>query len=270
MGLFLELGTLCLLAGAIVASVRFLVVPGIDDLSHRLKLSIKARGQLLGYATSTPELVIIVVSAASGVFDAGFWNIASSNIINWILFMTAVLYWKQLKELWHRPFSDELMVGMASVLIPLILFATDAQGSLPLGIALIGLFVIYKWLDRKWNPVASTPSDAADDYRGGPLKVIGLVAGIAVIILAGWKLGQVAEELIIHLGISSWIIGWILGFVSSIPEMSGFFEVYRKHHQNSKLHGLEDSQEALDSLVASNMSNLCLILPLGILVLTFT
>jgi Ca2+/Na+ antiporter len=98
-----KLVILCVLAAVIVASVRFLVVPGIDSLSRVFGLSGKVRGQLLGYATSTPELVIIVASAASGVFDAGFWNIASSNIINWVLFMSAVLFWGQFKDLKKRP-----------------------------------------------------------------------------------------------------------------------------------------------------------------------
>ena len=270
MGITLELSMLCALAGIIVASVRFLIVPSIDSLSRNLTLNAKTRGQILGYATSTPELVIIVASAMSGVFDAGFWNIASSNIINTILFFSAVFFWKQFDDLRHRPFLDELILALASLLIPVVLFLTGAQGSLTLGIGLIGLFIVYKLLDRKWNPVrqASAPEKRSNGLIVVPLT--GLIFGVTLIILAGWNLGSVAEDLIIRLGIPSWIIGWLLGFVSSIPEMSGFFEVYRKHKAHDLLHELDDSQEALDSLVASNMSNLCLILPLGILVLALS
>lgn len=95
----------------------------------------------------------------------------------------------------------------------------------------------------------------------------GFIKLLLVIVVSGWKLGSAAEELILTLGIASWIIGWILGFVSSISKMSGFFEVYRKHHREDSLKGLHDTQEVLDLLVASNRSNLCLILPLGILVM---
>lgn len=73
---------------------------------------------------------------------------------------------------------------------------------------------------------------------GGFIK---LLLGLLVIVVAGWKLGTAAEELILILGIASWIIGWILGFVSSIPEISGPFEVYRKHHREDSLKGLHDT-----------------------------
>jgi len=63
------------------------------------------------------------------------------------------------------------------------------------------------------------------------------------------------------------MVGWILGLISSIPEMSGFFEIFRNYKQAGSLKGLDDTQEALDALVASNMCNLCVVLPLGILIL---
>ncbi len=262
-----KLVILSVLGAAIVASVRFLVVPGIGSVAKYLKLSAKARGQMLGYATSMPELVIIVASAAAGVFDAGFWNIASSNIINWILFMAAVLFWGQFKDLKKRPFRDELLFGGISVALPLFLFAVNVQGSVYLAGGLVAFFVFYKILDRRWNGFSRDTSDGSSVTGGGLSGFLKLFFGLLIIVVCGWKLGSVAEELILTLGIASWIIGWILGFVSSIPEMSGFFEVYRKHHREDNLKGVRDTQEVLDSLVASNMGNLCLILPLGILVM---
>ena len=64
------------------------------------------------------------------------------------------------------------------------------------------------------------------------------------------------------------MIGWILGLTSSIQEMSGFVEIFRKHKQAGSLKGIDDTQEALDTLVASNLRNLCLILPFGILIVS--
>ena len=64
------------------------------------------------------------------------------------------------------------------------------------------------------------------------------------------------------------MVGRILGRISSIPGMSGFFEIFRKDKQAGSLKGMDYTQEALDAFVASNMCNLCLILPFGILVVT--
>ena len=85
-------------------------------------------------------------------------------------------------------------------------------------------------------------------------------------LVAGYHIGGVAENLIRELGVPAWMVGWILGLISSIPEMSGFFETFRNYKQAGSLKGLDDTQEALDALVASNMCNLCVVLPFGSLI----
>ena len=63
----------------------------------------------------------------------------------------------------------------------------------------------------------------------------------------------------------SWLIGWILGMVTSIPELTSFFEIYRVEKKRNRLHFTKDTQQALDAMGTSNMVNLCIILPIGIL-----
>ena len=72
-----------------------------------------------------------------------------------------------------------------------------------------------------------------------------------VMLVAGYHNGGVAENLIRELGVPAWMVGWILGLISSIPEMSGFFETFRNYKQAGSLKGLDDTQEALDALVAT-------------------
>jgi Ca2+/Na+ antiporter len=80
------------LAVAIVAAVRFFVITGVELVCRRFAFSSKTKGQLIGYTTSLPEFVVILSSALGGVFDVGLWNIVSSNIINWLLFLAAVFW----------------------------------------------------------------------------------------------------------------------------------------------------------------------------------
>ena len=61
------------------------------------------------------------------------------------------------------------------------------------------------------------------------------------------------------------LAGWILGFVTSIPEMVTFFAVYATSKREGKLQDLNDTQEALDNLTSSNMSNVGIIYPIGLL-----
>ena len=100
-------------------------------------------------------------------------------------------------------------------------------------------------------------------------KLVVIIVGLILIVVSGWYLGGVAEDLVVELGVSVWMIGWILGLISSIPEMTGFFEIYRKYQKAGTHRGIDDTQEALDSLVASNMSNLGIILPVGVFIVAF-
>jgi len=266
MTILIKLSLLSLLTGVIVLSVRFLIVPGINQASLALKFDSKARGQLLGYVTSIPELVIVISSAVSGVFDAGFWNIASSNIINWVLFLIAVFAFRQYRDLKNKAFIDEISFGLISVALPLILYAFDLKGSALLATCLLFVFFVYKALDRKFVQRASETKEVDEEVRSLFYALSSIVVGAILITLSGWYLGGVAKSLVVELGVAAWMVGWILGVVSSIPEMSGFFVTFQKHYKAGTLKSLDDTQETLDALVASNMCNLGIILPVGMFV----
>ncbi|MFP4521119.1 MAG: hypothetical protein ACLFQK_03150 [Fibrobacterota bacterium] len=96
-----------------------------------------------------------------------------------------------------------------------------------------------------------------------------MLLGIILVLIAGKFLRDSAHNLVIELNMPTWIIGWILGFVTSTPEMASFFEVFRLKKKQGSIKLPDDTQQALDALVASNMSNLGIILPLGMLVYLF-
>ena len=265
--LLLKLSLLSLLITLIVIAVRIFIVPGIDKICLFLNYSSKTRGQFLGYATSIPELAIVISSAAAGVFDVGFSNIATSNIINWILFLSAVFSFRQCRDLKRKTFIDEISFGLFSVIIPLVMYKYEVQSSVLIGTGLLLLFIIYKILDSRLNNRAGTLENGVNIKTMNLVSLIlYIITGVVLIVVASIYLGKIAKELVVESGILPWIIGWILGFVSSIPEMSGFFEVYRKHKKAGTLRGIDDTQEGLDTLVASNMSNLGIILPVGVFI----
>lgn len=93
-----------------------------------------------------------------------------------------------------------------------------------------------------------------------------LLAGVAVILLAGRFLGRSAGALVVQLGVPAWAVGWILGLVTSVCELTSFIEIYRIHRPKDSPTHIRDTQEAIDALVASNIANLGLILPLGMII----
>ena len=87
-----------------------------------------------------------------------------------------------------------------------------------------------------------------------------------LLFVIGNLLGGTLETLCRRFGISEFVIGIVLGFVTSIPELITFFES-QKHH-SSKRNNMLGVVEATNNLLMSNMMNLFVIQSLGIIIFT--
>ncbi len=251
-------------AAAIILAVKFGLLRGIDNIASVLKLSAKTRGQVTGYATSVPELVCLVAAGLAGVWEAGLWNIASSNIINAVLMLLAVLYHRQFSELLNRRFLDEVGFAALAVAVPLVLMLSGMDTQWPLIPILLAFFVVYRVVDRRVNP----PDDEAGDSgeRVGSLS-LGLSLGITSLVaiaVSGVFLGNATAEVVQQLNVHPALAGWILGVVTSVPEMVSFFTIYATARKR-RLQNLDDTLEALDNLTGSNMANVGIVYPVGLL-----
>ncbi len=258
--------------GIAVVVLTRVVVRGIELYAAAGGMSSKAKGQFLGYATSLPELVGTVGTAGNGLLHAGLWNIASSNIINVVLFFAAAAYYGRTKAVLQKKFADEGGFALAALVVPLVLSQQGELAHSPwTAVALFSGFVAYIYIDRKLNP--NPPMSVAASRRGrdttGRGRGMALAAvGVLGIILAGNYLGQEAKVVVESLGVPQWAVGWILGFITSLPEMTAFFAVF------AAARGVDgkapdddvDCQENIDGLAASNMSNVGIIYPVGIAV----
>lgn len=255
-------------AAAIIFFVKFGLLHGIDHVANAMSWSAKARGQVTGYATSVPELVCLVSAGLAGVWEAGLWNIASSNIINSILMLCAVLFYRQFKELLNVRFIDEIGFASLAVLLPIVLmhFGMDQQWYLvPI---LFGFFLVYRYVDRRMNRVRpDSPEEVeTEDAAVGSLP-FGLIIGISALIaiaIAGIFLGEATASVVEDIGVRPEIAGWILGVVTSIPELVSFFAIYAASSRAGKSQSLNDTQEALDNLTGSNMANVSIVYPFGL------
>lgn len=252
-------------ASAIILLVKYGLLRGINHVAGAMNWSAKARGQVTGYATSVPEFVCLVSAGLAGVWEAGLWNIASSNIINAGLMVSAVVWYRQGRELFKKRFRDEVFFASLAIFVPIVLmqFGMDTQWYLvPI---LLGFFVVYRIVDRRVN--RPHESDDDDEEAVGNLP-LGLILGITALIaigIAGIFLGGATATVVEQLGIHPAIAGWILGVVTSIPEMVSFFAVYSTSKRENQLDELADTQEALDNLTGSNMANVGIVYPMGLL-----
>jgi Ca2+/Na+ antiporter len=130
---------------------------------------------------------------------------------------------------------------------------------------LLGFFAVYKVIDHRINRPAKPEQTGEEAVGNLPFGLIlGLTALIAITV-AGIFLGDATAAVVEQMGIRPTIAGWILGIVTSIPEMVSFFAVYAASQGEGRLHELNDTQEALDNLTGSNMANVGIVYPVGLL-----
>ena len=84
------------------------------------------------------------------------------------------------------------------------------------------------------------------------------------IAISGIFLGDATAEVVDQMGVSPEVAGWILGVVTSIPELVSFFAIYAASKRAGKSHSLNDTQESLDNLTGSNMANVSIVYPAGL------
>ena len=91
-----------------------------------------------------------------------------------------------------------------------------------------------------------------------------VITGILLFVV-GDLLGKTLENLCNIFGISQTIIGILLGFITSIPELITFFES-QKHYKKNKDDDILGVVEATNNLFTSNIMNLFVIQTIGILI----
>ena len=86
-----------------------------------------------------------------------------------------------------------------------------------------------------------------------------------MLFIVGDKLGNTLESLCNRFNISQTIIGILLGFVTSIPELITFFEA-QKHYKKQNKDDILGVVEATNNLLTSNILNLFIIQSIGIII----
>ena len=268
MGIWQDLLTFVGLAVGLVIVTRTLLVRGLEMTSKGWGLPPKVQGQVLGYATSVPELVGTVATAWRGLLGAGLWNVAASNIINFGLFVTAALYYRRTHQLVKRKFLDEVGFALGAIALPLALATMGAWARTPWAAALlVAFFITYLVADARLNrPAADEEGEQGPPPRDSQLGRRGLLragVGVLCIMVLGHFLGAVAERVVVDIGVPEYAVGWLLGVVTSIPELTSFFTVFGSGSASADD---DDCQQNLDNLAASNMSNIGIVYPVGIVI----
>ena len=274
--MFLELIKFLMYSILIVIISKYILVRLLRSLALNLNLSSKAVGNIAGIATSIPELLTVSFSAFAGLISTSVFNIISSNTINLCQYILAVFLNKNQKQLKKRGLKIELLLVLFTILIPIFMLVLDIDFEIQVVPIFILLFIFFYYINsnlhklyfkKEDEEISNEQNNSKKNSKKSKIFIIIkytiylLIASI-VLYLIGDQLSIVLEELAKIFNISEIVLGFALGFITSLPELITFFES-QKHHKDEKTEGIV---EATNNLLASNTLNLFIIQSIGIII----
>ena len=280
--------------GLIVIISKYVLVRTLRSLAENLKLKPKTVGDIAGVATSVPELLTISASSLSGLNTAGIYNIISSNVINLIQYFAAILLNKNQKFFRNKAVFIDVILVIITIILPILVVWVGVEVDLKMVPILLLLYIGFVRIDRNAHKLYLKDAEDANDVedvkyvgdvkktkhenkewqKGSQVDKKTVAKNICILIITavllffvGELLGNTLGNLCRKFNVPELMIGIVLGFATSIPELITFFEA-QKHHskEQNNIHGVV---EATNNLLTSNMMNLFIIQSIGILIASF-
>ena len=241
--------------GLILAGANFLT-DGSAAVAQRFRVPEFIIGlTIVAVGTSTPELVVSVLSAAAGNSDVAIGNVVGSNLFNVFLILGVCALIRPL-PLTRSNIRRDIPFGMAASLVLLAVTsdrlicagAADRIGRID-GIVMVALYIALMWFTIR---TTKRPADAGAKKPAALwLAVVMIAGGLAGLIFGGDMFLKSATEIARRLGISESVIAiTLVAGGTSLPELASSVV--------SLLKG--KSEMALGNVIGSNIANILLIL----------
>ncbi len=280
MDLLVEIVKCIGLALIVVFISKEILVKLLRKIAEILDLTPKAVGNIAGVATSMPELLTVFFSSLQGLLSTSIYNIFSSNLINVVQYWVSVMLNKNQKELRNRAIKTELILVFITILIPAVMVMFEFETNIIIVPVFICAFALFYKVRANAYKVYNTKEIRSEEVKKiteekrwikhkkkkEVITIIQLALVGCALFLIGNLLGDSLEILCRDFNVPQYIVGVILGIVTSIPELITFVESQKYH---GKLNGdLEGVIEATGNLFASNTLNLFVIESIGIITYT--
>ncbi len=245
--LFLVVGLALILGGA-----NYLT-DGSAALAQRFKVSEFIIGlTIIAIGTSTPELVVSVLSAIGGQSDMAIGNVVGSNLFNTFVILGICAIVAPI-SLTRSNIRRDIPIGFA---VALILLACGYSGviSRAVGVVFVILYLLLMWYTvRSSKPEAGDAPDAPSTEKPKPmwLTLLMIVGGLAALVGGGDLFLDSATTIARSWGISESVIAiTLVAGGTSLPELASSIV--------SLVKGKADM--ALGNVIGSNTANILLIL----------
>ena len=245
--------------GLILAGANFLT-DGSAALAQRFRVPEFIIGlTVVAVGTSTPELVVSVLSAIGGQSDVAIGNVVGSNIFN-VFVILGVCALIRPVPLTAGNIRRDIPFGVLVSLLLLALAqdslfcktAADRIGRID-GAVMIGLYVALMWytIRKTKRPEAAAPTESSKAPMPGWLTAVMIVGGLAGLVFGGEMFLRSATSIARSLGISESVIAiTLVAGGTSLPELASSLV--------SLFKGKADM--ALGNVIGSNIANILLIL----------
>lgn len=281
--MFIEFIKLAIYIILIIIISKYMLVKLLRNIAETLNLKAKTVGNIAGFATSIPELFTVTLASISGLASTSLYNIISSNVINLIQYLATVIINKNTKVLKNKALIIDLIIVLITIAIPLYMINANVKLGVPFAIFLVILFLFFYKINSNAHKLYLEKYDKEivkefeleykkeiKNKKNNKLLIIKYLIYLIIIgillYFVGDKLSNNLESLCYIFNVPEYIIGIILGFGTSIPELITFFEAQRgeKNKEEEKLGVIE----ATNNLLMSNMFNLFIIQAVGIFLIS--
>lgn len=261
----------------IVAISKYLLVPILRKIALKLNLEPKAVGNITGVATSVPEFLTVCFSAASGFIGTSIYNILSSNVINLVQYIFSIYLNKNQKYLKNRAIITDIILVIITIFIPVIIVASNIQTGVITVIIFVILLAVFYYINNNVHKLYLKKEDkeieAEEIAQNKPeskkniiLYWIALIAVAVLLYIVGELLSSSLTNLSNSFGLPEFVLGILLGFITSLPELITFSEAQKKEKaKNSETSNKLGVIEATNNLLTSNILNLFVIQSIGII-----
>lgn len=270
--MILEISKFIFYATLIVLVSKYVLVISLRKLAENLNLKPNIVGNIAGIATSIPELLTVSISSLKGLLGTSIYNILSSNVINLLQYIFSIIMNKNYKEIKNRGIQIQIILVVLTIIIPLILLFLRVNLDIVFVPVFLFLYIIFtkisnnthkKYLETENRKIFELELKEEKYEKKQNKKTFIYVSFLVIsgilLYFIGSKLGESLENLASIFNISQWILGILLGVITSIPELITFFEAQK--HYNDVMLGVV---EATNNLLTSNILNLFLIQVVGI------
>ena len=245
--------------GLILAGANFLT-DGSAALAQRFRVPEFIIGlTVVAVGTSTPELVVSVLSAIGGQSDVTIGNVVGSNIFN-VFVILGVCALIRPVPLTTGNIRRDIPFGVLVSLLLLALAqdsllckgAADRIGRLD-GAAMLALYILLMWytIRKTKRPEATAPTEGSKAPMAAWLTAVMIVGGLAGLVFGGEMFLRSATSIARSLGVSESVIAiTLVAGGTSLPELASSLVSLFKGK----------AEMALGNVIGSNIANILLIL----------